>query len=308
MLPHSSRAVVGLAIIAVLGCLLLLLNSVPISVANLPNHSANPQQPDTRLSTPAPTQLPKTIKCGGQPPWFDAWSAAKTRAQRELLIYTSQLLTEANVTFWLRSGNLLALVRNSSFTLKNDDDVDFGVLGSDDHKVLALRDKVKADGHTLMVGAFTPKQLTNNNRIGKVFYDSFDGNPSCYPDPRTGCYGIRTLVDQSNDCPQEMILPTQQWCIDDDGDGLQTCVAVPNKPEAYLARVYGKNWKTPVRKDKLYSGSSGHCKLPHTSECSKGCSTTGEWCTCTNTCSDWCICKNGWLGKPSKEFNCGREE
>ena len=74
----------------------------------------------------------------------------------------SQLLTDANVTFWLRSGNLLSLVRNSSYTLENDDDVDFGVLGSDDQKVLALQDRVKADGHTLMV---LGRQLLSHTHI-----------------------------------------------------------------------------------------------------------------------------------------------
>ena len=55
-----------------------------------------------------------------------------------LLADLVSLFEAAGITYWLRSGNLLALIRNGSFTLDLDDDVDFGVLGEDAHKATTL--------------------------------------------------------------------------------------------------------------------------------------------------------------------------
>ena len=180
-----------------------------------------------------------------------------------------------------------------------------------------------------------------------MFFDNFRGNPACYPDQKSGCFGFvapthadlffmdriewqgqaylrsrtgseQSIIDQRNDCLEDLILPTKQWCIDDDADGLPTCVAVPKSPRAYLARVYGQGWRTPIRKDQFrgprntpgqtkHKNYLGTCKLPHTVECDRRCKTTGEWCTCNNKCSNWCMCENGWLGN-SEGIQCGRAE
>ena len=44
-----------------------------------------------------------------------------------------------------------------------------------------------------------------------------------------------------------MMLPTQQHCVDDDLDGIKSCIAVPASPKDYLSRVYGKDWQTPIQ-------------------------------------------------------------
>ena len=54
-------------------------------------------------------------------------------------------------------------------------------------------------------------------------------------------------VPTREDVPMGMVLPTHLHCVDDDHDGIQSCIAVPANPEDYLSRVYGKGWQTPLR-------------------------------------------------------------
>jgi hypothetical protein len=122
-----------------------------------------------------------------RPTWLTEWLEQKRQKQRHLAIYTGQLLEAAGISYWLRSGNLLSLIRNRSFTLSMDDDVDFGVLSKDIPKVMDLIPKVAQDGHVLMVGGFGHE---HPKRMAKLFFHHFGGNQSCYPPPMAGCYGL----------------------------------------------------------------------------------------------------------------------
>lgn len=42
-------------------------------------------------------------------------------------------------------------MREGNLTLAEDDDVDIGILGTDDYKVMALKDQIASDGHALVV-------------------------------------------------------------------------------------------------------------------------------------------------------------
>ena len=133
---------------------------------------------------------------------------------------------------------------------------------------------------------FSPVQVggfghPNKHRMAKLFFHSFGGKPSCFPSRRGGCYGLsapthadiffmdpievgrttflhaRTThksdaysggkLPTKENVPMNMMLPTQQHCVDDDLDGIKSCIAVPANPKDYLSRVYGKNWRTPIQ-------------------------------------------------------------
>ena len=117
--------------------------------------------------------------------------------------------------------------------------------------------------------------------MAKLFFHSFGGKPSCFPSRRAGCYGLsapthadiffmdpievegttflHARVSHKSDTysggklptkenvPMNMMLPTQLHCVDDDADGIKSCIAVPASPKDYLSRVYGKDWQTPIQ-------------------------------------------------------------
>ena len=121
----------------------------------------------------------------------------------------------------------------------------------------------------------------NKHRMAKLFFHSFGGKPSCFPSRRAGCYGLsapthadiffmdpievegttflHARVSHKSDTysggklptkenvPMNMMLPTQLHCVDDDADGIRSCIAVPASPKDYLSRVYGKGWRTPIK-------------------------------------------------------------
>ena len=113
-------------------------------------------------------------------------------------------------------------------------------------------------------------------RLAKVFFHNFWGNQTCVPDGLSGCHGIsaathadvffmeifeyqstKYLRARGHDphkrrptretVPSWLILPTKKHCVDDDGDGVESCIAVPARAETYLRRVYGNGWRWPAR-------------------------------------------------------------
>ena len=208
-------------------------------------------------------------------------SQAVRRHKIELLVkYVSELLDEAGVEHWYTAGGLLALERENSLTLEWDDDADFGVMGYHAHKVLALRERIAADGHHIAIGMFgTPERRgPMQPRIAKVFFEPFDSDDTCRPDPDNSCYGhgapvhvdlfflnfgwwkneaahythvpTRRLYTRNTSgyrwVPTMAILPTRTNCslpaLDSIGGG---CLRLPADTKELLLTRYGPDWRVP---------------------------------------------------------------
>lgn len=238
---------------------------------------ASPLEADGSVSTRSDDE-PLFSKCRV----LNWWRNTETLARRhektiELMRYMTALLDEHGIEYWYSAGGVLSLLRHGSLILPWDDDADFEVNGVYDKDVMALVDRVKADGHTLRIGDFGSNSGLRTPRIAKIFWGTFPDD--CIPRTDARCYGfegpahvdfffvdhgLQTPTDpyfriytpnrrgdvmwtrnsgSYHFLPTEPVFPIERLCDIPEMDGL--CLAVPRDRERMVDYRYGGDWMKP---------------------------------------------------------------
>jgi hypothetical protein len=96
----------------------------------------------------------------------------------EVLEYVADLLEEHGITYWLDYGTLLGAVRHGDL-IPWDGDADFGILEDDVPRVLALADRIAADGYALDTSHFAVLRIryspVNQRHVDLIPWADFDG-------------------------------------------------------------------------------------------------------------------------------------
>ncbi len=160
------------------------------------------------------------------------------KAAKESLLEVKEVLNELKIKFWLTWGTLLGAVRDKGF-IPWDTHIDLKMLAKDWNP--SLSENFRVEGFRSEGWAKYQNKLPAVNLIKRdvkielaleYYYSPGDFYLTCIPSP---CY-IRTVT------------PAKFYQGDYFIDFLGKQFRVPNPPEEYLDRVFGKNWKTPIKK------------------------------------------------------------
>lgn len=167
------------------------------------------------------------------------------------------LMSDAGVTWWADYGTLLGAVRNPLTTwadypwlagegpiapgiVPHDKDADLGVLASDWPKVVRLRPRLMASGHSVSVrshGSSIKVRLSHRNSTNvDLFFWRERENGTLY---RRRYIGVDQYKGKDIDPALLFPLSSVEW--------EDLILPAPRDPEAFLAFRYGPSWMTPLR-------------------------------------------------------------
>ena len=162
---------------------------------------------------------------------------------KEILDNTANILNENEVPWWADYGTLLSLVRNNTFMLSHDDDVDISIERKDLDKFLALTPKFEALGYRV-------SRDPVDTGLWRVYYsDSNKLHTDVFIWDLQGPHLTRPYW-HFEDSFKGKAFPVSWISSFEDILGYK----VPKSPERLVEHRYGEDWKTEKKRSEGYKG------------------------------------------------------
>lgn len=149
------------------------------------------------------------------------------------LFAIADLLDRLGIRYFLFFGTLLGAVREQDF-IAHDTDTDLGVFGDFSRRFPEIRAGAEAEGFTILRG-----------ETGGFLFSFLRGNEylDCYVSEPCRAFPYRRAYEVDSS-----VVPARH--LDSMGrlGFLGRDFPVPTEPEKVLARLYGPNWRVPVRR------------------------------------------------------------
>ena len=152
---------------------------------------------------------------------------------RDNLLAIAGILDGLGIRYFLFFGTLLGAVREKGF-IPHDTDTDVGVFGDFSSRFAEIRAAAEAANFSILQGG--PGERLFSFMRGNEYLD-------CYVAERIMAFPFRRVWDVDGS-----LVPAR--FLDEAGrlEFLGREFAVPAEPEKTLAILYGRNWRTPVRR------------------------------------------------------------
>jgi len=143
----------------------------------------------------------------------------------------NNIMEKSQVLYGLFFGSLLGAIREKNF-IEHDEDIDIYLLNEEREKFLRLLVLFKNEGLNLVRSEGDMLSLMRNNEYIDIYFFK--------PKLKFGFIKLRVFSNEYEYAAENLENPIKYIFL-----GIN--ISIPNNPKTVIEKIYGKNWRTPLK-------------------------------------------------------------